>query len=243
MPAQKESPARPTGVLLEDRFAAPDRLITNEYAYWNPRDVTAAWSPLWQVSSGSLFSSGGRGWTGPVDDVEPDVTSSNGTNSAIFRMTSRQRDFGDVSVSMDLEVRRCTTTPSTPRTDWDGVHLFLRHQSEHHLYYASVSRRDGRLAIKKKVPGGPSNGGTYHTLAVAAATVAPTGSSTRLAATVETLADGSVQIAILGPDRTVALMAVDSGVGGPPITAAGRIGVRGDNCEFLIDDLRVESIR
>lgn len=34
-----------------------------------------------------------------------------------------------------------------------------------HLFYASVNRCDQTVAIKKKMPGGSSNGGTYFTLA------------------------------------------------------------------------------
>jgi hypothetical protein len=40
----------------------------------------------------------------------------------------------------------------------------LRYQSETSLYYASINRRDGTSVIKKKVTGGPDNGGTYYDL-------------------------------------------------------------------------------
>ena len=40
-------------------------------------------------------------------------------------------------------------------------------------------------------------------------------------------------------DGTVVLETTDAGVGGPPITGAGRVGLRGDNAEFVVDDFRV----
>lgn len=231
-----------TATLFEDRFEVPDGLLTNEYAFWNPRDPAARWSNVWAVTSGSAFVSGGRAWTGRVDDQVPDVVSSNGTNSATFRMTTLRTDFRDVAVAFDLELRECSTTPSTPPTEWDGVHVFLRRQSDQHLYYASVSRRDGRLAIKKKVPGGPSNGGTYYTLAMSQGQLAERGTATPVAAAVQTMPDGSVQISVLRPDGSAALTAVDSGTGGAPITSPGSVGLRGDNCEFFFDEFRVRSI-
>ena len=68
------------------------------------------------------------------------------------------------------------STSSTPAVDWDGVHIFLRYQSEESLYYASVNRRDGHVVIKKKCIGGPSNGGTYYTLTDKSGHAFPTGS-------------------------------------------------------------------
>ena len=81
-----------------------------------------------------------------------------------FRMRSRALGFGDVALSLDLAVLRLRATASTPAQQWDGVHLWLRYQSERQLYAVSVARRDGRVVIKKKCPGGASNGGTYYPL-------------------------------------------------------------------------------
>ncbi|MBK9102893.1 MAG: hypothetical protein IPM90_15765 [Austwickia sp.] len=49
----------------------------------------------------------------------------------------------DAVVRSRLRINRMTSTAPTPQVAWDGVHLFLRHQSEYSLYYASVARRDG----------------------------------------------------------------------------------------------------
>jgi hypothetical protein len=227
-----------SGALLVDAFDGADGLVTNEYAHWNPGAKDAVKSDVWALTSGSLLRRNSMGWTGVPDDRAPDATSSTGTNSAVFRLITHRDDFGDVAVSFALVHHGFVTTDSTPAVAWDGVHVLLRYQSEESLYYVSVNRRDGAIVIKKKVPGGPSNGGTYHTLASgkAAFTV---GAVQRVEATVMTEADGSVTISLVGSDGRTLLRASDTGVGGPPITAAGRIGIRGDNSELSLDDLTV----
>ena len=89
------------------------------------------------------------------DDEEPNADSSGGNNSAIFRLTTRSKSFGNVRVGFRLYQNKLVSTPSTTAVAWDGVHIFLRYQSRESLYYASVNRRDGRVVIKKKCMGGP----------------------------------------------------------------------------------------
>ncbi len=48
-----------------------------------------------------------------------------------------------------------------------GAHLLALPKPQH-LYYATIARRDGVAVIKKKCPGGSSNGGTYYDLAARA---------------------------------------------------------------------------
>jgi hypothetical protein len=58
------APAPARAALFHDGFNVRDDLLTNEYRYWNhlpSRD------PRWQMTSGSLFARGGRGWTGHPD--------------------------------------------------------------------------------------------------------------------------------------------------------------------------------
>src|SRR5438270_13153385 len=55
--------------LLDDRFAGPNGLVTNEYATEHPG--AGANSPTWMVTSGSLFRRDGLGWSGPPDTVAP----------------------------------------------------------------------------------------------------------------------------------------------------------------------------
>lgn len=208
----------------------PVKLITNEFAYFNPNDSNAVKSSLYEMTSGSVFEKNGKMWTGKIDNIAPNATSSNGTNSAVFRMTTKKSDYKDIKVSLNLEPLGFTTTPTTPAVAWDGAHIFLRYVSQYSLYYASVCRRDGKIVIKKKVPGGPSNNGTYHT--ISPEITAPL--TKLLTATIKTLPNQTVQIQILNPEGTVLVTAIDSGVGGPPILA-GKTGLRLDNLEASFD--------
>lgn len=211
-------------------------LITNEYAYWNPgAGVT---SPHWEMDSGSVFAGG---WTGVPDDCAPDRLSQTCTNSAAFRLTTRARDFGAVRVDAGLRANAWASTPSTPPAAWDGVHLWLRYQGEASLYYASVARRDGAIVVKKKCPGGPSNGGSYHTLGSRSGLPAALGAWRSVGATIDTAADGSVVIEAFRDGARV-LSAVDSGVGCAAITAPGAVGVRGDNLDFNVRDFTVSDL-
>jgi hypothetical protein len=224
--------------LLAQRFDGPDGLITNEFAYWNPGDPLAVIDPVWSMESGSMLRRGGRAWTGVPDDREPDHCSCTATDSAIFRAWTRQA-FGDIALRATVAVNGYTSTPSTPAEAFDGVHLFVRRVSEYELYYISVARRDGGAVIKKKVPGGTENGGTYHTLASRASAGIPAGGSGRVTATVRNLPGGDVRIEA-SIDGTVILQATDAGTGGPPITAPGAVGMRADNVDAELDDLLVD---
>lgn len=225
-------------ILFSDTFTHPDGLMTNEYAFWNPSSPSRIEDPNWEMTSGSLFALGGVGWTGIPDNRDPDATSSNGTDSAIFRLTSRRTDFTNISVSVRLRHEGFITTSTTPAVAWDGIHLFLRYVSEESLYYASINRRDNTTQIKKKVPGGPSNGGTYYTLGSGRFTVVQ-GVWQDARATIVDRPDGSVLIQLFANGVLVA-SAVDNGVGGP-VLRGGRVGLRGDNSQFSFDDFTVRS--
>ena len=225
-------------VVFSDSFSHPDGLMTNEYAFWNPTAAGRVEDPNWEMTSGSLFALGGVGWTGVPDNRDPNATSSAGTDSAIFRMTTRRNDFSNVSITVRLRHEGYVTTSSTPAVAWDGVHLFLRYVSEESLYYASVNRRDNTTQIKKKVPGGPSNGGTYYTLASGRFTVVQNNWQD-VTATILDRDDGSVSIQLFANGALVA-NAIDTGVGGPALRV-GRLGLRGDNSQFSFDDFVVRS--
>jgi hypothetical protein len=226
-------------VVFSESFTHPDGLMTNEYAFWNPIAANRVEDPNWEMTSGSLFAVGGIGWTGVPDNRDPNATSSTGTDSAIFRMTTRRTDFSNVSVTVRLRHEGYVATSSTPAVAWDGVHLFLRYVSEESLYYASINRRDNTTQIKKKVPGGPSNGGTYYTLASGRFPVIQ-GNWQDVTATISDRADGSVSIQLFANGVLVA-SAIDSGVGGP-VLRSGRLGLRGDNSQFSFDDFIVKSL-
>jgi hypothetical protein len=222
------------GPELADSFAGPDGLVTNEFAYHNPADARSVLSPSWWVTSGSLFRQGDAGWTGRPDDGQPDPASSTATHSSTFRMVSR-RTFGDATFALRLRVD--AYAPGADDVTWSGVHLFLRYRDEYSLYAVSVGRRDGVLSVKKKVPGGDSNNGTYFTLAERREQRLGPGWHDVRARVVD---EGGGVTITLDVDGVRRLAARDAGVGGPPLTGEGRVGVRGDNTEFHLDDVSVE---
>jgi hypothetical protein len=228
-------------ILFLDSFGVADGLITNEFAHWNPGHGKA--SANWDMTSGSLYAKGGTAWSGSPDNLDPDATSSNGNNSAVFRLNTKRFDFGDVQVSFRLLMNSLSTTSTTPAVDWDGIHIFLRYQSEYNLYYASVNRRDGHVVIKKKCSGGSTNGGTYYELAPGEVTghPLPFGTWQNVAASVQNNSDGTVTIKLYREGALLAT-ATDNGVGCVPIRAAGATGIRGDNANFQFDDFTVESL-
>lgn len=224
--------------IFADTFDGPDRLVTNEYAYYNPTHPDAVFSPDWELTSGSLFARGERAWSGVPDDRTPDATSSNGTDSSIFRLRTMRADFADVVVSLALRIDGYTSTPRTPETAYDGVHIWVRYADEHSLYAISVARRDGTVRIKKKCPGGPSNGGVYYDLTPSFVLPLPVEQWATFSVAAGDEPDGSVTLEV-SRDGVLLRRVSDAGVGCAPITQSGRIGVRGDNAEFEFDDLTV----
>ncbi|RSN69994.1 hypothetical protein [Actinomadura sp. WAC 06369] len=215
--ARPDGPGRPGGAA---------RLVANEYAHWNPGAADARRSPVWDVTSGSLYERGGLLWTGPPDTAAPDAASSGGTGSSVFRMHSRRTDRRDVHVVLD--VRNVRLLPGGARAT-DGVHVMLRRQDETELYVASLNRRDGLLVVKKKLRGGPANGGRYFTLAQVRHPYA-FGAWQRF----EVRATGTspVVVTVAQAGREL-LRAVDDGRRHDrPIVRPGSVGVRGDRCEF-----------
>jgi hypothetical protein len=234
------SPAK-AAILFTDTFNRPDGLYTNEFAFWNPGHPQSPWSSDWELDSGSLFVQGGAGWTGYPDGTEPDAKSRRGNNSAIFRMNTKRRNYSDCEISFRLLNQGLTSTRKTPPVAWDGIHIWMHYQNEANLYYASINRRDGTSIIKKKTPGGPSNGGTYYDLSQSVSHPVRYGQWVNVRASVRNNSNGSVTISLYENDRLI-VSAVDNGsVGGPPIRGAGRIGLRGDNANLKFDDFRVTS--
>ena len=222
-------------VLLDDRFRGRDGLVTNEFAFEHPGAGTD--SPTWQVTSGSLFYRGGVGWSGTPDTLAPGPSSATATNSDVFRMVSRRDDFGDVRVSVQFQIVRFDDRG--PRDAFDGMHVFLRYRSDASLLVVSVCRRDDMVAVKKKVMGGTTNGGTYYTLA-SAGNACSTGSWHTADVDVRNIA-GGVDIDVTVDGRHI-LTAHDTGTGGPAMTAPGRVGIRADYVEFLLRRLTVRRL-
>lgn len=212
-----------------------DGLVTNEVAARGGKTKGVRRSPDWVATSGSLFAVAGMGWTGKPDDVAPDAQSRTGTDSAVFRLITRRRDFGGVRISFDLKVEQLVSTARTPPQDYDGLHLLVRYQSPQELYAISLQRRDGTIAIKRKSPGGPSNGGTYTQLAVGEYPLV--NSWIHVDVTVTDAADGAVQLDVR-IDGKLVMLALDRAV--ERIWRPGAIGLRGDNAEFYFRDLVAE---
>lgn len=209
-------------------------LVTNEYAYFNPRDLRGVNSTDWVVTSGSLFATGGSGWTGVPDGRAPDPSSSATTDSAVFRLLTRADGFKNVTVSFRLRLRRFVTTPRTPAQTYDGVHVWLRYQNANCLYFASVSRRDGEIVIGKKVPAG---GGRYYHLVRAPGHPFPVGRWEQVRVTIASTGNQVIIRAFVG-DRLLARM-VDDGSHGQAIQRPGHVGIRGDNADFEFRDFKV----
>jgi hypothetical protein len=227
--------------LFSDSFDMADGLITNEYAYWNPTNGSAVQSSSWEMNSGSLFRQSSTAWSGRPDCVGPNATSSNGNDSVVFRMMTKRADFGDVAVSVKVRNNGLVTSSRTPAQTYDGIHFWVRYQAENSMYYLSANRRDNVVLIKKKVPGGPTNDGTYYTLSSTVSHTVPYGSWQHLKATAKNNSDGSVTVSLYA-EGVLLVSATDHGTGGPPIRAAGKTGLRGDNCNFNFDDFTVDAL-
>ncbi len=215
------------------RLDGPDRLVTNEFAYWNGHDSRRVSSPVWEMTSGSLFVRGGVGYSGVPDTRPVDPRSEEGTNSAVFRLSSREHNYQDVTVTLRMRLLRFTDTGSH---EWDGVHVWLRYRSEERLYVASVARRDGTVVVKRKDPGGPSNGGTYRTLGQQAHRSSLNDWHT-VVVSIRNQTAQKVAVTIT-LDGSLILSAVDDGRQGKPLLTPGAIGIRADNAEFELADIQ-----
>ena len=241
-------------------------LITNEYAFYNQNDPSSVKSPDWQMTSGSLFAKDGVFWSGVPDscDSGPNALSTNCTHSDVFRLNSAASFGGNVKVSFslmqlqDIHSSNCNTND----TCWHGTHIWLRYQSQFNLYYASVNRADGDVVLKRKVPCGSDNSGTYIVLGNYVKHNYATGSWNSYSVTIQTNTDGSVTLKLYDDNvnsNVPVVTGTDNGGTNPnwttscktsgaypsahyqPITASGGVGVRGDFANFEFKDFTVRS--
>ena len=220
------------GLLFADAFDYPDGVITNEYATKHPKDPRSHLSPRWTATSGSLFARDGKAWSGLPDDAgndEVDVDSKLRNNSAKLRVITKRADFLSVVVSFNLTNLQLVTTSETEERDFDGFHVFIRRQTEDLTYYVSVNRRDNTVVIKRKRD-------CYYPLNDPAAFNVPLGVPQRVRVESWTVAAGSVAFRLLIDDVLIQEAVDDSE---NAITVPGAVGIRGDNCEFLVDDFEV----
>jgi hypothetical protein len=242
--------------------------VTNEYGLWHSSSAQAKRSPNWQMTSGSLYSRGGAFWTGVPDSCahrsSPDQSSTNCTNSNVFRLRTTRSFAGNLKFS--VQVRQLSEihngTCDTTDTCWHGTHLWLRYRNEYNLYYASINRADGKVVIKRKVPCGSDNRGTYVVLGRYVPHDFPTGVFNSYSATVETGSDGAVTIKLYdsAAGSTPIVVGVDRGGTNPnwsptcntpgrysspaypPLTGAGAVGIRGDFANFEFTRFKVTAL-
>lgn len=148
------APAHGATTLLSENFntaTSPgcNGLITNEYSMWNPGDPNRVLDDKWEMTSGSLFTTGFTGRTGVPDSVVPNRCSTNGTNSNVFRVRTRSQ-FGRAAGWDRETIYAKINGYSAGVNPWDGVALWPRYQSEFYLYFAYVDRKDGKALITKK---------------------------------------------------------------------------------------------
>jgi hypothetical protein len=223
-------------VLFVARFGRSG-LVTNEYAYHNPGSGLAVRSSQWEATSGSLFAVDGSGWTGLPDGVAPDPASHSATDSAVFRLRTRRRDFADVAVTFRLRLARFIATPRTPAQAYDGVHVWLRYQNPDWLYFASVARRDGRIVIGKKLA--TASGGVYSDIVSVRGHPLPRKRWESVRVMIQSHG-GAAVIEVFVSGRLLA-RAIDNGKRSPAIRRAGHVGIRGDNAEFEFRDFTVST--
>lgn len=212
--------------LLDERFLDA-KLLTNEWAFRKPADPVAAKSKNWDVTSGSLYQTRLGAWSGVPDGVSPDVYSSNGTGSAVFRMVSKQVYQRPIRITVDIENVGLTSTSRTPPVAWDGLHIFCGYQDPDNLCAVTFSRRDNVVIIKKK------KSGMYTEVSATNPHAASYGESRRY---------------MIEIGSWISLFAYTGAGLGVLLTQSsdqdfqsGKVGLRADNCEFLLSRFKVEA--
>jgi hypothetical protein len=149
------------------------------------------------------------------------------TDSPVFR--ARTLTAHD-DVTVDLRFRVDHFVPGDEDHEWDGVHVGVRYASPDDLYYVSVGRRDGVIAIKRK------SGGVYETLAQRQLPF-DLGRWHQASVTVTT---GPAGVSIgLSVDGQGALSVLDATA---PLTAPGRVSIRSDNASVAFSDVEVRDL-
>ncbi len=262
-PTPSKPPITSSDVLASYSTPFLNGLITNEYAYYNQQDSTSKLSQNWQMTSGSLFARNGYYWTGNSDSCDaPNANSTNCNNSEVFRLNSTRQFAGNINVSLSLIQNKDIHNTNCNDDDscWHGTHIWLRYLSQYNLYYVSVNRADGQVVIKRKVPCGDDNSGTYFVLGDYLKHDFKSSTWNSYSTTIQTNSDGSVTIKLF--DNSISKVnpidtATDRGgtnpnwstsckVSGkysstlyPPITQTGSIGLRGDYSNFEFTNLVV----
>jgi len=244
----KTSPtSTPTRPLFFDALNGPNRIVTNEFVHWS-KGACPYTSSNWDMTSGTLMIKNGAGYSGiPTAEKSSYCESEIHNNSAVFRLNTKENNFGNVTVSVDyMAVQH--GGGGAPNNSYDGMHIWLGYQSEYALYAATIYRWDGTIVLKKKVPeetaqcDDPSNDGCYYNLSDAAnrRSLTTPGVWHHAEVTTEALSNKSQHITVT-IDNTKVIDAVDNSVHGSTYPV-GAVGVRGDNTEFYFKNFMVNSL-
>ncbi len=253
-PVQKPAPAppvskaptpAPSSTLFWDALNGKDRVVTSEFAHWNPNSGCANTSPLWDMTSGSLFVKNAVGYSGkPSIDADVTCNADSATNSAVFRLTTKDHSFKNVNVSFDYFV---IARGSAAANSYDGLHTWVGYQNSAALYAASIFRWDRMTVIKKKTPQSTagctevSEGGCYSDFVGAVANPRATEGTWHTASITFQVNQSGHTVITEMIDGQQLLQVVDDGSSGKPY-ASGAVGVRGDNTEFYLKNFKVATL-
>ena len=244
-PQQIKAPAADPSILFSDPLNGPDRIVTNEFVHWSKSSCPYT-STKWDMTSGTLFIKNGAGYSGlPTLEKTVPCESSKQTNSAIFRLNTRQSNFSNVTVSLDYNAVTHGGS-GAPVNAYDGIHVWVGYQSEYALYAATIYRWDGTIVTKKKVPQATagcvnaSNEGCYYSLAKESLRKDLTTPNTWHHVDVQYFSDTNAKIHIATIiDGVKAADVIDTDTHGPAYTS-GAVGIRGDNTEFYFKNFQVK---
>lgn len=234
-------------ILFFDPLNGSDRIVTNEFAYWSPDSSCPYKSSTWEMTSGTLLVKNNAGYSG-IPTVESSAVCDSGqrTDSAVFRLITKNNSFKDITVSMDYEVLGHGGGGANSSA-YDGLHIWTGYQNEYSLYVATIFRWDGNLVIKKKVPAATANcavsanDGCYYNLSPETAfrNLETTGTWHHAAISYFNDSSNTVNIS-LSIDGQLVYKVKDTDTHGPAYHS-GAVGVRGDNTEFYFKNFKVES--
>lgn len=226
---------------------------------WQNRLTTPATTiPVATSVSGSLFSDAFTGTDGIIAQSDlPSTYWETEVDATIMRRSSNQAYFDGVNwarawLRTDYGSHRCKFTLKTSSftagatNAFSGVKVWPRRvpiggwpgaSVEPALYAIWIHAYDNNIYIQKKAQGTS----TYNILA--------SGTYSRVLGQTDTieyeindLANGNVQIR-LWINNVLKLTGLDTGaVGGAPITAPGRPGIRGDDVVFYVDDYSIDPL-
>ena len=137
-----------------------------------------------------------------------------------------------------------------PISQFDGLHIWTRYQSQYSLYVTSIARWDGTIVIKKKLPveiahcERKANDGCYYDISkpIKIPEITKIGIWHHVEITTQDDSKGSAAVKItLLIDGQKIIEGFDAGIRGP-VYKTGSAGVRGDNTEFYFKNFIVDKL-